>query len=138
MGPCDLVCARALKFIETALAVSSGLTLISSENIPTLRSRSPENGRTSKDRGGGPTPCSPRRVRNEQESGSRAAFFSPLAFGPLLCFGAPRLTPPRRDPQVRPPIGTPPSPRGHGSAPPQIRARLPRCATALVRPVEKD
>jgi len=71
-------------------------------SIPTLRGRSPQHGRTSKG-GGGPTPCSPRRVRNEPESGRRGA--APLPCFLLLPSALPRLPTPHA--ASRRPTGTP-------------------------------
>ena len=71
-------------------------------SIPTLRGRSPQHGRTSKG-GGGPTPCSPRRVRNEPESGRRGA--APLPCFLLLLSALPRLPTPHA--ASRRPTGTP-------------------------------
>jgi hypothetical protein len=99
-------------------AVGSRSSPVKTCSIPTLRGRSTQNGRTSTSKGrGGPTPCSPRRVRNERESGRRGA--APLPCCLLLPSALPRLpTPHAASPR---PAGTPS--HWHSSVSPGSRVR---------------
>ena len=118
--------------------VGSQLWLISSENVlhphptwpqPAARPHKQRRGRSYSVQS---PSCSERARERETRRGASAV----LPSSPLCSASAPHAS--RRLAETHRyacpvPIGTPPSPRGHGSAPPQIRARLPRCATALVR-----